>query len=195
VDDRSSPPSDPPVDLPAPAATVVRWWQRNTSPAARWLLLLVALALAFAAGAGVAANNVPVEVRTEYLETRTRTEKKVEAKAKKRTWKITVEPSGKRTEEGTELEVAKAETTSAESSVTSLQTVAAPQLPSWSVGVLAGATWRGPSVAPSAFTVGPTIDFRLGKLPCFAGGAALLEVSSGTVTGGTAALTGRCMLP
>jgi hypothetical protein len=163
-------------------------------PRSRWLVwpvLLLGFAVSFGAGA-VLAPQQPVEVRTEFIEIKAKTETKQKAKTKERYVKVVIEPSGRRTEETSEREVSKAETVRTETSSSTLVTASTPVQKSWSVGAIVAATWKEPTPAPSAVTVGAMGDLRLGKTPCFAGGVALLELRAGAVTQGSLGVTGRC---
>lgn len=162
-------------------------------PRSRWLVwpvLLLGFAASFAAGTVLAPERV--ETRTEFIETVRKVQVKTKAKEVTRYVRITTLPDGTKTEERSEREALKVDTTTKTDTETSSQTTSTPAQKSWAVGALVGATWKEPAIAPSALSVGALGDFRLGKTPCFAGGWGLLELRAGAVTQGTLGVSGRC---
>lgn len=163
--------NSPPISSSTSSPPELSAWLK---PRSRWLVwpaLILAMLFSFGAGAGLALNNASAETRTEFVELKAKREQKTESKKVARTWKVTIEPSGKRTEEGAERELTKAETVTAETSLsTARTTVTELTKPGWRVGVQAGATWKEPALQLTGpLVIGVSVEARLARTPVSVG--------------------------
>lgn len=140
-------------------------------PRSRWLVwpvLLLGFAAAFGAGAALAPERV--EVRTELVEVVRKV--KVKSRATERVVYIekTTSPDGTVLERRSEREVAKVETSTKTDTAQRTSTETTPRLPSWRVGLQAGATWKEPALQLAGpLVIGVSVEARLAKSPVSVG--------------------------
>lgn len=142
-------------------------WLKPRSRWLTWPVLLLGFAAAFGAGAVLGPERV--EVRTELVEVVRKVQVKAKTKEVVRYVKITTLPDGTKTEERSEREALKVDTTTRTDSSSSSAS-SRSMLPSWRVGLQAGATWREPALQLAGpLVIGVSVEARLAKTPVSVG--------------------------